>query len=1615
MKSGYQHAAAFMFSLLLMLVGGNTALAQYAVHSDAVPHTYDAKGQTALLDAFAQSARHLDSMYTDADTLSFDGALTCTSDSSSSVAVGFVRIESHMQTDVAGLVVGAPRNGFCAVYLAFADSDGSVRTQRGGSVLVQADVPFKIHVGYSAQTRELSGFVDGQGLASLYVLLEDRFTVNAVGSGVPTWLSEASTWDGGMGTAEHVSLVADFSASANTIPIRIMSNTAPQNQSTTALPVVGAVSDVVSPLQTDPSGDARQRNRARPNARSLTTDTDGDSVLDGADLDDDNDGLLDAREIFAGRLTYGDLAQGDDITGVAYQEDEHVSVRFSDLTFSGAATDLRTGGGLNVPDVGVFDFESILTPAVFFWQADGSDTANNFVEYTITLDGRDGQPTPGEHPVLRIVDLDDLEAVIVSASLGGSAVTATPVFLGPDMVVTGPGAVETTAGPIPAQDSATFATFEFGGSVDTITVRFTSSEDDGGLGLGHGILHVLSFEAGDADRDGLLNSRDLDADNDGVSDLVESGADAASLDPDQNGVIDGAEFSDAGVAGSAVAGNGLADMVESDHGVGNGTPARQSDTDDVADFLDLDSDGDSISDFVEAQTSAGYVAGDGDVRDDDADGDGVIDLFDANDGTTADFGGTFAVPNQVAIDTLDALPDYIDPDSDGDGLSDSDEGGFVAVGTDANNDGIDDATVIGASYADPGGVIDTPLTQFPNTDTDATDVDYRSVNDIDGDGNPDSTDGDDTGGSAADDTLAATPGQTAAIDVLANDDFLPNDDVRNAGTTTLNRASDMSAGNAIGDAQFDADAGTLTYTPPLAEENAMVTVGYEVCNVDPDPDVCAVATVTVSVGPELDMDGDGNPDRLDPNVATPTAAPDTVSADPGVTATFNILDNDDFLANANAENQGTTTLVRAAAPDNGTAAGPFVFNAELGELTYTPVLGEGDTSVTLGYTVCNSAPDPDVCATSTVTINVAPEPDADGDGQPDRLDPNVTLATASDDAVSAAAGDSVVLNVLANDDFLANSDPENEGTTTLAQSAAPNAGTATGIPTFDANTGELTYLVPAAELRPTVTIGYTVCNSEPDPDVCASATVTIVVDALDSDSDGIPDVIEGSVDVDGDGRLNIDDPDSDNDGIPDSVEAGDNPLLPVDTDGDGTPDFEDTDSDNDRVLDRVEAGSTPAQPMDTDGDGRADYVDTDSDNDGTLDVVENTNPPTLAGADSDADGVDDAVDVDQTNGEDTNNNGVDDALEAADADADGVANHLDLDSDNDGVLDLLEAPATPPLGGDVDGDGIDDALDADTTGGDDTNGNGVDDALEPADFDGDGNADFVDTDSDDDGVPDAIEAAANGETLPSLSGNDADGDGVDDAVDPDANGSATDTNANGVSDEAEAIDTDADGLPDLTDLDADSDGITDSIEGVVAGNGQSVRDTDGDAVPDFRDGDSDNDGLTDILEASANALPAGTDDNNDGRFDTVVDSSPRDGLQDGMNGATPTDSDGDGQPDYIDSDSDNDGIFDLVEALPPGTDPATVDANADGFLDAVDPITGLPTALSTTQDDNGNGVADQREMPPAPPPPVITPPPPVNSGGGGGGGAGHAGVLGLLALLAVRRKRLTGPGRPRSV
>ncbi|MPR35173.1 hypothetical protein [Salmonirosea aquatica] len=386
-------------------------------------------------------------------------------------------------------------------------------------------------------------------------------------------------------------------------------------------------------------------------------------------------------------------------------------------------------------------------------------------------------------------------------------------------------------------------------------------------------------------------------------------------------------------------------------------------------------------------------------------------------------------------------------------------------------------------------------------------------------------------------------------------------------------------------------------------------------------------------------------------------------------------------------------------------------------------------------------------------------------------------------------------------------------------------------------------------------------------------------DSIDSDGDGTPDACDAcstandksaSVDTDSDGLFNNCDPDSDNDGIPDVVEDTNNDGDPNndDQDGDGIPNYLDLDSDNDGILDLYESGLTPAQisandpdgngvlngqnpisvttPRDTDGDGVPDYLDLDSDNDGIKDLTE-----------SGRTGLTDANNDGVVDGPDTDNDGVQNSADGAptlfgspgtgtirNTDGDNSPDYRDLDSDNDGIKDLTESGITGAT--DANNDGVVDGPDAD--------GDGIRDSVDSDDviFGSPGVVVLTDTDSD---------------TVPNYLDLDSDNDGIKDLYESGQTGFA-DTDGNGVLDTGAGTDDDNDGIQNSVDTE---DGTFGSP------GGPALKDTDSDTVPNYLDLDSDNDGIKDLYESGV-PNPGAVDTDGNGVIDTGADTD-KDGVQ----------------------------------------------------------------------------------------------------------------------------------------
>ena len=1301
-------------------------------------------------------------------------------------------------------------------------------------------------------------------------------------------------------------------------------------------------------------GNSNGRNDAQESVALTLPDTDADGSLpDYLDIDSDNDGILD-----------------------------NVEAQASNIIIASAAGDTDSNGLLDVYDPN--NGGTLLTPV----NTDGTDEA----DYRDTDADDDGVEDFIEG---RDADFDGFSDVDSNEDRDISDET------GHNVDTDGDGLwdlFESTTAPIQNTDNADLADYQ--DTDDDNDGDLTSGEDTNGndnftddktQGQGGSSPIPDYLFRGDYDGDAIADGADADSDNDGITDETESNGETIdpSGDADGDGIANYRDADDATVlAGLSATTDSNSDGVYD---------VYDTDLDGIPDFLDLDSDNDGIWDAIEADGGSvpnGLNTTTGQFDLDDPDNDGLMNFVDTDD---VNPGGSSDLANPNSDD--DALPDYRDIDSDDDGIEDiiesqASDGTLTLSGLDSDGDGIDDTfdPSNGGTLIDPVNSDGLDLRDYLDTDSDNDDVpDLIEGNDADNDGIADhgTVTGIDTDGDGLDDSFDADNGGTAPA--TQNSDGIDDRDWRddnddNDGLTTINE--DANTNGDFSDDQTQGQPGSVPDYLYLGDFDGDGIADLDDADSDNDgiPDLDEDNGETID--PSGDEDGDGVPNFRDADDATVTAAL-TATTDSNLDGVYDVFDQDldgipDFR-DRDSDNDGIPDIIETGGAD-------------------TDANGKVD-----GLVDSDNDGIPDV-----VDVDATGGADTDADGIDDAFDASITLGTDTD-----------------GDDIIDTADPDIDGD---------------GL----ANT----------------------VDADPNDNAVITSTLNVTRDTdsdgledhydKDTDGDGVPDIVEaGGTDADGDGAVDSF-VDTDNDGLADIVDSdnGGSALSIPDTDVDGVPDFRDKDSDNDGITDAEESGAedsnsdgltdgfasdtdgdgladdvdpdnggTALSNVDTDGDGISDFRDLDSDNDGYPDILEaggtdavsdgvvdatinsdpledsvpdNVDVDNFAanggtGVDSDSDEIDDQFDVDVTGGTDTDGDGIDDTFDTdvdgdgyddatesspygqVDADGDGNNDYRDLDADGDGIPDVTELGLTV------------NTSNAQIDGFTDANGNGWDDTQEaavvsPPDFETDGVANFRDLDSDNDGIPDNLEAQTLA-TYVAPSGTDTDDDGLDDVYDPDNGGTLVSTPNTDSTDGADYLDTDADGdnVPDNVegdnddrsqfadwdtnsnnlvtdeagfDTDTDQDGIRDIFDnnsgvgiGNITGSTSDSQDTDQDGIWDFQDTDDDGDGLL-------------TSSTGGGNEDSGGDSDPTNDFDDDANNLIPNYLFGDNDPDddgvisANDGDSDNDGLADSAEDGGTGIDPSG-DIDGDGIANAQDfDMDGDGIRNENDADANGDGVTD---------------------------------------------------------
>ena len=692
-----------------------------------------------------------------------------------------------------------------------------------------------------------------------------------------------------------------------------------------------------------------------------------------------------------------------------------------------------------------------------------------------------------------------------------------------------------------------------------------------------------------------------------------------------------------------------------------------TDGDGFPNHLDLDSDNDGIPDNIEAQTTNGYIIPDG--------------VYDSNGVDTAYTGGL--TPEDT---DGDGNQDYLELDSDNDGLLDNTEAGVTLTGIVGNN-GLDNAYDNGDSYSDVNGNFDGSQTDnFPDDDSDVFsggDVDYRDDTftiDTDGDGVNDEIDLDDDNDGILDSVeQGACVGTNSTLNwgteySLTDDPVATNSgeldinsvDITLTRTTTVGSDSSYEIGN---DATVSngTNAYIFTQRASVGAESRHIfnfkapvkNLGFTIYDIDEDNGVGGTSKDKVQI---IITQQDGSNYTMIAGLDYTTPAATITDSGSNTFEANNDNTNEDLIINSIPV---YITKLQIVFKNTGTGSNPVAPTDQslaIGNFTFCAPL-DSDSDGVFDY------------------IDL----DADNDGIPDNLEAQTTngyippTGSYSITGIDLAYGTGLTAVDTDGDttpDYLdLNSD--DEGGFDIAESGAgltdANAdGIADGAPSVFGANG----LIDTIETGDTDQ-GYTDVNGEYD-----NTFKTIFTDT-DSDVD-----MGGDLDY----RDDLSGIDLDEDGFVNSID--------IDDDGDGIPDINESD------------GNDP--DGDEDNDGTLNYLDTSDDGSG---------------------GPGGTTDYTDTDG-----NGIPDVY---DFDGDGIANHLDIDADNDGIPDNVEAQTTtgyvpPATAGDTDtdDDGLNDAYDPDCSPCGSITGI---DLSSPNNNDGIDNPDYIDTDSDNDGTFDISE------------------------------------------------------------------------------------------------------------------------------------------------------------------------------------------------------------------------------------------------------------------------------------
>ncbi len=542
---------------------------------------------------------------------------------------------------------------------------------------------------------------------------------------------------------------------------------------------IGIQNDVLN-IASDDADEATYQINITADADKVFFDSDGDGVYDDVDIDDDNDGITDTEEentcrlssgasqadykflnetfgtgttrstaistLYAATTTYC-IEDGDSGTTLPDECDTSANVNDGEYTVASFITTGVNGETVgptgdavagwawyawaNIEDHTPSDtngrmaiFNADINPGIFYETQITGTLANVPISYSfwvINLDNDDSVFSAGElqsngHRILPEITVNfyATDGVTLLATFNTGPITrcSGDTYVPGDHVGAGPHAADASY-----NLCATSEWIQFSQQFTTTETSFIVQFENTAPGGGGNDLALDDIEIRqtlcDMDSDAVADVFDLDSDDDGIPDVVEANATAASLSEGKGNLTGVASWVDANA-------NGMHDTLEA-------ITAVDTDGDTIPDYLDLDSDNDGLFDVDESgvinTNDTSFQNGDGDItgdgvgdgletegfreKDSNGDGgieyygDGILDIYDFHEGNTT-YGNSYGNNSQgtaplYALDSdSDGIPDYKDPNKAGVNDIDTVEiyaglpntGGVLDSTTDADGDGI---------------------------------------------------------------------------------------------------------------------------------------------------------------------------------------------------------------------------------------------------------------------------------------------------------------------------------------------------------------------------------------------------------------------------------------------------------------------------------------------------------------------------------------------------------------------------------------------------------------------------------------------------------------------------------------------------------------------------------------------------------------------------------------------------------------------------------------------------------------------------------------------------------------------------------------------------------------